>query len=1161
MPWTRAAAVLGVTGVDFGVRRVGRRRGVWGGCAVIAVLALGALCSGLDVLADTPAVMSGAVRATITGRVLESPGGEPVAGAEVNVWWSTGPAARTNDDGVYTITGLEPGEYSVRVESAPGRPEGTWCPSVVVNVADRPVRADDLCLTLPQSLGGTVRDTETGKPVAGARINFSTGRTRNRNGIQTDSNGQYRLYVDPRKVSLYSVGTRDRWIPVDFTARHGDEREVQVGPGQQVRDVDFTVRSAPPYEGRVLMPDGRSAAGAAVSMTISWHGDGPGGWRDGMGSGRTHRLTTDAEGRFTGYLRRPMYADWDETIKVCAIARTDDGALAAVAFANASTTDPRVDAMELRLVPTGAAEFNVVDTAGTPVSGAKVRFRGRHGASGTRSRGGWLDYSRAPLGLESLGGGRYRATGLVSGFKYEFATGVRNVQWSRPSVLIASGETLDAGTLTGDWCDELSVTTLIEQLRSEKDAERRLACRVLRHRGAAAADAVGALIDLVRSHRSAPRASLAAEALGAMGEAARPAVPDLIGRLEDGGIEMQIESAEALGLIGDPSALPALRRARASDVGGDAKIRAYGEGARRHVAEAIRRLEAVAGPNRVNAPEALGRLDDERAVRASDGFVYIRYARVGTEAGGRGHLQIDAAVLVTLSEDAPAGLEIEEIPLEGLNHSAHPMAISGKTLYFTYSGDLLALDLTTGQLALAAQEARDAVALGGRIYYESASGSLALDTRTRTLARSIARPVRGLRVSPDGKHLAWTERHQMDLHMAKVMDVATTAVITSTPIEWRVPDMSNNLGQHPPLMWLDDARLLTLRTEPEPQRPLSEGDYLVVIDTGTGEGADLVRIPGAKDRVTLHHVPGTGPVVIASPSTTGVISYRLAIKQRELVDAPIPLGPAVAHHLSSVLDGNVIIAKELSFRNAHVADHAAVVVAPDASRLVYWTRGSRGLADLYYLDESTKAPRRVATLGGVSGLIWFTLDDLKPAVRLAKLPDGATPLELEPYPKPPPEAVVKRAALPDVSTGLLLSAATDREAYSLHEPVVLTLALKNISAQDLEVAGLKLMRGSVTAHYNSETGQYSGGKLLDNYGVDNVPPKVNLEPGQSISEAFPLEPGRPGRYTIDHLEYGGYPTDQFSGRFLAVRGGSQISRDCRHAAVGGARRASLRSTR
>ena len=30
---------------------------------------------------------------------------------------------------------------------------------------------------------------------------------------------------------------------------------------------------------------------------------------------------------------------------------------------------------------------------------------------------------------------------------------------------------------------------------------------------------------------------------------------------------------------------------------------------------------------------------------------------------------------------------------------------------------------------------------------------------------------------------------------------------------------------------------------------------------------------------------------------------------------------------------------------------------------------------------------------------------------------------------------------------------------------------------------------------------------------------------------------------------------------LSVRGGSQISRDCRHAAVGGARRASLRSTR
>ena len=129
-----------------------------------------------DEKAGKPAVR----RVTISGRVLDEPGGKGQGDIRVTLQTFTGFGVST----MFTKTATD-GSYSMAVGAADfkqpmflfidrgSRRPGAVEPGLPFDVADQDFAAKDLYLRLPQSISGTVRDAQTGKPVAGARIELA----------------------------------------------------------------------------------------------------------------------------------------------------------------------------------------------------------------------------------------------------------------------------------------------------------------------------------------------------------------------------------------------------------------------------------------------------------------------------------------------------------------------------------------------------------------------------------------------------------------------------------------------------------------------------------------------------------------------------------------------------------------------------------------------------------------------------------------------------------------------------------------------------------------------------------------------------------------------------------------------------------------------------
>jgi hypothetical protein len=330
------------------------------------------------------------------------------------------------------------------------------------------VISDDLFLTLPQWVAGTVRDIETDEPVTGVEINFSTAE-RNRNEVVTDANGQYKLFVTARVVDLRCDGSSDRYYP------ETDKISLTVAEGHALEHIDFVVRSARQYRGQVIMPTGEPVADLPILANVHWScatvsnlkriEEARRKWRktvpyekreaksppkqpssliDGAGIGNTFRLKTDRQGHFLGYMRRWIRRDWDEAIDVIVIARLPDHSMGAMAVRKWTTIHPEFSPIQVTLLPTATANFTIVDPNGQPINEAKPQVAS------------WLfDYifmSDAPQDAEpkfkSLGEGRYRATGLIPGWDYEVFAQVAGYKCPQGlRVLAKQGENVDAGIL------------------------------------------------------------------------------------------------------------------------------------------------------------------------------------------------------------------------------------------------------------------------------------------------------------------------------------------------------------------------------------------------------------------------------------------------------------------------------------------------------------------------------------------------------------------------------------------------------------------------------------------------------------------------------------------------------------------------------------------
>ncbi len=524
---------------------------------------------------------------SVTGRVLDKPDGKGVADVSVGLWSSgngESQTTRTDKDGRYIFHNVKPSNYAVSVN---GLSVGSWTDALMVTVAgkDVTVRANDLCLTLPQSLSGTVRDVDTGKPVPGVEINFSTA-TQNRASIITDAKGKFRLYVIPRKVSLDCTVFTGRYYPLT------PAQEILIPMGRHIKCPDFKVSSAPPFSGRVLLPDGKPAADISVGVMVSW----PKGFEQEIqeakkrrksridagkepkqkktrapgrliifsdsdyGGLKEYRFKTDKQGRFRGYLRRPGYIDYDRisAIHIFAVAQLADYSMAGMAVVKTTTIDPPPDPFDIKLARTGSATFKVINPDGEPISNANFR-----------SRSGPPNYfmnlpipGQVEPRFENLGNGQYRATRLTPDWRYWFRAGGKGYRGGSLEVTAKSGINVNAGTLKPRWWGKKVVPELIQQLHNrDKYNIRERACRLLGSLKAVAAPAVPDLIELVKNDPHITVRFEAAAALGQIGPSAKPAVPDLIRALQNDKHGVPREAAKALGLIGEPSAVGALKAA------------------------------------------------------------------------------------------------------------------------------------------------------------------------------------------------------------------------------------------------------------------------------------------------------------------------------------------------------------------------------------------------------------------------------------------------------------------------------------------------------------------------------------------------------------------------------------------------------------------------
>lgn len=246
--------------------------------------------------------------AVLRGRVVAGDAGRPVSRAQVTAT-STRPgrppaATSTDLSGAFQLTGLENGQYII-VASKRGSFLDTQygqvhpdLPGKVVAVTDEGETTIEIAMMLPGVIAGRVFD-ETGDPLANATIvairqQTSPGDARaigimNIGGrvlrlavgderSTSNDRGEYRLFgLEPGRYLIAAMpapnrGDARRPAAVYFpgVSDPAVAMRLEIGPGQEIANVDFTVRFVPALTitGIAVGPDDRPLSGGSVSLYL-----------------------------------------------------------------------------------------------------------------------------------------------------------------------------------------------------------------------------------------------------------------------------------------------------------------------------------------------------------------------------------------------------------------------------------------------------------------------------------------------------------------------------------------------------------------------------------------------------------------------------------------------------------------------------------------------------------------------------------------------------------------------------------------------------------------------------------------------------------------------------------------------------------------------------
>ena len=399
----------------------------------------------------------------VEGRVLADDTGQPIAQAFVN-------HVRADDQGRFSIR--QPFNQVRRLLAAP--PEGVpyllgedefKLPKGAVQVTH------DIRLARGVVIRGKVTEDKTGRPIAGASVQYLADRTpngvvdRDRAVVASRDHGSFEIVVLPGKGHLFVYGpTADYTLEVIGermlyrNPRPGGRRhyahkiiEYDVKPGDRPDGIVATLRPGRTVKGRVVGPDGQAVADARIIATLHfnyfhlfWRGDLGVHARDGRFE--LHGLDPERPTR---------------------VAFLDSGHQwgAAVELSGRQAGEE----ITVRLQPCGRATARLVGTDGKPIAGLFPQFE-ILGSPGPR-QDIRVDREQAELAADTVyvpnidpryhlnlprtgADGRITFPDLIPGATYRISGSVFNVPTKRDpfykDFTVKPGETLDLGDIPSD---------------------------------------------------------------------------------------------------------------------------------------------------------------------------------------------------------------------------------------------------------------------------------------------------------------------------------------------------------------------------------------------------------------------------------------------------------------------------------------------------------------------------------------------------------------------------------------------------------------------------------------------------------------------------------------------------------------------------------------
>ncbi|HST38925.1 MAG TPA: carboxypeptidase regulatory-like domain-containing protein, partial [Conexibacter sp.] len=416
----------------------------------------GQLTSGIDAALDP----AGRITGTVTGRA-----GQPLAGVRVELYeagrsWSSG-AVRTDENGRYRVTGLEPGSYRLGFRDPSGvhRDEyhddaATLAAATAITLGDGElVDGIDARLETSGRITGRVTAADGGAGIRGVVVLVYAGSgvylgstTTGADGRYTATGlmgGTYRLNflagMDAPEPPPSPGGSPDPTGPdvADYASEWFDDQPsietataITVTAGEETPDIDAQLAQGGSIEGRIA-EDGSGTPLPGI-IVAAYAADGS--W--------TASTSSDPSGRYTlrglpsGSYRLRYWANdggphvseyYDDAATV------DDATLVTVATGQ-TTTVPQVG-----LARGGTIAGRVVDDAGTPAAGAYV-------SAYEQQTGDWV--GSAEVGPD----GSYTVRGLRTGsYRVSFGGGAYRAEWfDDADYLSADPVAVTAGELTAD---------------------------------------------------------------------------------------------------------------------------------------------------------------------------------------------------------------------------------------------------------------------------------------------------------------------------------------------------------------------------------------------------------------------------------------------------------------------------------------------------------------------------------------------------------------------------------------------------------------------------------------------------------------------------------------------------------------------------------------